>query len=119
MVCIGLTSNMKLQEIKDCCHTIIIKKAGACFGQSGEYERPMWYALDENKPSYQYSFNYQNWYPSAKHETINARKNVGLFDFSTFSKFDLKGEKVHSDFKKICTANIKNENWKNYLYTHA
>ena len=25
---------------------------------------------------------------------INARKNVGLFDFSTFSKFDLKGEKT-------------------------
>ena len=23
-----------------------LKKAGACFGQSGEYERPMWYALN-------------------------------------------------------------------------
>ena len=86
-----------------------LKKAGACFGVAGGFERPMWYSLNGEKPEYEYSFNYQNWYPSAKHETINARKNVGLFDFSTFSKFDLKGEKVHSDLQKICTANIKNE----------
>jgi hypothetical protein len=26
-----------------------LKKAGACFGQAGEYERPMWYALGETK----------------------------------------------------------------------
>ncbi len=86
-----------------------LKKAGACFGVAGGFERPMWYSLNEEKPKYEYSFNYQNWYPSAKHETINARKNVGLFDFSTFSKFDLKGEKTHSDLQRICTANIKNE----------
>jgi 4-methylaminobutanoate oxidase (formaldehyde-forming) len=36
-----------------------LKKAGACFGQSGEYERPMWYALDGVKAEYEYSFNYQ------------------------------------------------------------
>ena len=94
-----------------------LKKAGACFGVAGGFERPMWYSLNGEKPEYEYSFNYQNWYPSAKHETINARKNVGLFDFSTFSKFDLKGEKVHSDLQKICTANIKNEIGKS-TYTH-
>ena len=94
-----------------------LKKAGACFGVAGGFERPMWYSLNGEKPEYEYSFNYQNWYPSAKHETINARKNVGLFDFSTFSKFDLKGEKVHSDLQKICTANIKNEIGKS-SYTH-
>ena len=86
-----------------------LKKAGACFGVAGGFERPMWYSLNGEEPTYNYNFNYQNWYPSAKHETMNARKTVGLFDFSTFSKFDLKGEKVHSDLQKICTANIKNE----------
>ena len=29
-----------------------LKKVGACFGQSGEYERPMWYALDGAKAEY-------------------------------------------------------------------
>jgi 4-methylaminobutanoate oxidase (formaldehyde-forming) len=94
-----------------------LKKAGACFGVAGGFERPMWYSLNGEKPEYEYSFNYQNWYPSVKHETINARKNVGLFDFSTFSKFNLKGEKAHSDLQKICTANIKNEIGKS-TYTH-
>ncbi len=94
-----------------------LKKAGACFGVAGGFERPMWYSLNGEKPEYEYSFNYQNWYLSAKHETINARKNVGLFDFSTFSKFDLKGDRAHSDLQKICTANIKNEIGKT-TYTH-
>ncbi len=94
-----------------------LKKAGACFGAAGGFERPMWYSLNGDEPKYKYSFNYQNWYPSVKHETLNARKNVGLFDFSTFSKFDLKGEKTHSELQRICTANIKNEIGKS-TYTH-
>ncbi len=94
-----------------------LKKAGACFGVAGGFERPMWYSLNGEEAKYNYNFNYQNWYPSAKYETINARKNVGLFDFSTFSKFDLKGEKTHSELQKICTANIKNEIGKT-TYTH-
>ena len=84
-----------------------LKKAGACFGVTAGYERPMWYSLNGKIPKYEYSFGFQNWYPSAKHETINTRKNVGLFDLSSFSKFDLKGENVHDELQKICTANIK------------
>ena len=94
-----------------------LKKAGACFGVTGGFERPMWYSLNGKEPKYNYSFNCQNWYPSAEFETKNARKNVGLFDFSTFSKFDLKGETTHSELQKICTANIKNEIGKS-TYTH-
>ena len=94
-----------------------LKKAGACFGVAGGFERPMWYALNGKEAKYEYSFNYQNWYPSAAFETKNARKNVGLFDFSTFSKFDLKGEKIHSELQRISTANIKNEIGKS-TYTH-
>ncbi|NCV28570.1 MAG: aminomethyl transferase family protein, partial [Nitrosomonadales bacterium] len=94
-----------------------LKKAGACFGQSGEYERPMWFALDNNKPEYEYSFNYQNWYPSVAHECKNTLENVGLYDLSPFSKYDLKGEKVYEELQRLCTANIKNEIGK-CTYTH-
>ena len=86
-----------------------LKKAGACFGVAGGFERPMWYSINNDEAKYNYSFNYQNWYPSLEFETTNARKNVGLFDFSTFSKFDLKGVDVHTELQKLCTANIKNE----------
>ena len=94
-----------------------LKKKGACFGQSGEYERPMWYALDGVKPEYQYSFNQQNWYPSAEYECKNTTQNVGLFELSPFSKYEIKGEKAYEELQRLCTANIKNEIGK-CTYTH-
>ena len=86
-----------------------LKKAGACFGVSSGYERPLWFALNNKKPEFKYSYNYQNWYPAVEFETKNARKNVGLFDLTAFSKYDLKGQKTHSELQKICTANVKDE----------
>ena len=86
-----------------------LKKAGACFGVSGGYERPMWYSLNGKNPEYKYSYNYQNWFPSAEYETKNTRENVGLFELTPFSKYDLKGENVYEDLQRICTANIKKE----------
>ena len=94
-----------------------LKKAGACFGQSGEYERPMWYALDGAMPEYQYNFNKQNWYPSVKFECKNTCENVGLFELSPFSKYEIKGIKAHKELQRLCTANIKNEVGK-CTYTH-
>ena len=94
-----------------------LKKAGACFGESGGYERPMWYSINGNEAKYKYSYNIQNWYPSAKYETINARKNVGLFEMTPFAKFELKGDKSYDELQRICTANIKNEIGKS-TYTH-
>ena len=84
-----------------------LKNAGACFGVSGGYERPMWYSINGKNPQYKYSYNYQNWFPSVEHETKNTRKNVGLFEMTPFSKYDLKGENVYQDLQRICTANIK------------
>ncbi len=86
-----------------------MKKAGACFGVSGGYERPMWYATNGQKPKYEYSYNYQNWYPAVEYETKNTRENVGMFDLTAFSKYDLKGNNVHFELQKLCTANIKSE----------
>ena len=94
-----------------------LKKAGACFGQSGEYERPMWFALDGSKPEYDYSYNYQNWYPSVEYECKNTVENVGLFELSPFSKYEIKGEKAYEELQRLCTANIKNEIGK-CTYTH-
>ena len=86
-----------------------LKKAGACFGASGEYERPMWYALHNKKAEYKYSFDYQNWYPSVKFETKNTVTNVGLYELSPFSKYEIKGDLAHNFLQRISTANIKDE----------
>ncbi len=89
-----------------------LKKAGACFGVVSGYERAMWFARNRMESKYNYSYDYQNWYPSVEYETINTRKNVGLFDLTPFAKFELKGTKAHAELQKICTANIKNEEGK-------
>ena len=86
-----------------------LKSSGACFGYSSGFERPMWFSRNGKLPKYDYSFNYQNWYPEVEFETKNARSNVGLFDLTAFSKFELKGNETHSELQKLCTANIKNE----------
>jgi glycine cleavage system aminomethyltransferase T/glycine/D-amino acid oxidase-like deaminating enzyme len=86
-----------------------LKDVGACFGVSGEYERPMWYSLNNKKAEYKYSFDYQNWYPSVEFETKNTVNNVGLYELSPFSKFEIKGVLAHDELQRICTANVKNE----------
>ena len=86
-----------------------LKEAGAFFGVVAGYERPMWFSLKEKNPVPEYSYNFQNWYPSVEFETKNTRQNVGLFDLTPFAKFELKGELSHSELQRICTGNIKNE----------
>ena len=98
--------------IKNLPYHDLLKKKGACFGVAGGYERPMWYALNDTKPEYNYSYRYQNWFPSAEYETKNCRQNVGLFDLSSFSKFELSGKNSYALLQKICTANIKNQSGK-------
>ncbi|MDA9880357.1 FAD-dependent oxidoreductase [Candidatus Pelagibacter sp.] len=97
------------RNIKKLPHHEILKSFGACFGASGGYERPMWFALNGVKAEYQYSYNYQNWYPSAEYETKNTVKNIGLYDLTPFSKFEIISDNAHQELQKICTANIKNE----------
>ena len=87
-----------------------LKKERACFGEVAGYERPMWFARNGADPKYEYSYNYQNWYPSVEYETINTRTNVGLFELTPFSKFELKSSKAHAELQRLCAANIKHEN---------
>ena len=86
----------------------LLRDSGACFGVSGGYERPMWFSINKEKPEYKYSYNFQNWYPSAEFETKNCRNNVGIFDLTPFSKFELNCENAHQFLQKIFTSNIKN-----------
>jgi len=105
------------RNIKTSPHYDLLKGNGACFGVSAGYERPMWFALDGKKAEYEYSYNYQNWYPSVEYETNNTMKNVGLYDLTPFSKFEIKSDKAHQELQRICTSNIKHEIGK-CTYTH-
>ena len=105
------------RNIKTLPHHDLLKSFGACFGVSAGYERPMWFALDGERAEYEYSYNYQNWYPSVEYETGNTIKNVGLYDLTPFSKFELNSNQAHKELQRICTADIKHEAGK-CTYTH-
>ncbi len=105
------------RNIKTLPYHDLLKGFGACFGVSAGYERPMWFALDGEKAQYEYSYNYQNWYPSVEYETNNTMTNVGLFDLTPFSKFEIKSDLAHEELQKICTSNIKHKIGK-CTYTH-
>ena len=105
------------RNIKTLPYHDLLKDFGACFGVSAGFERPMWFALKGEKAEYKYSYNYQNWYPSVEYETQNTVNNVGLYDLTPFSKFEIKSDKAHDELQKICTSNIKSEIGK-CTYTH-
>ena len=86
-----------------------LKNENACFGQVAGLEIPLWYAIDGEKPEFEYSFGYQNWYKSAKYETINTRKNVGFFELTPFAKYEIEGKEALSSLQYLCANNIKNE----------
>ena len=84
-----------------------LKKAGACFGQSGEYERPMWYALKDIKPEYDYSFNYQNWYPSVEMKAKIQLKMLVFLSFLLFQNMKLKVRMPMKNFKDCVLQILK------------
>ncbi len=86
-----------------------LKEKGACFGQVAGFESPMWFAIDGDKPEFEYSFGYQNWYKSAKHETLSTRKDVGFFELTPFAKFQIEGKTTYSSLQYLCANNIKKE----------
>ena len=86
-----------------------LEKKGACFGQVAGFESPLWYAINGEKPEFKYSFHYQNWYESAKNETVNTRKNVGFFELTPFAKFEIEGEDTYSLLQYLSSNNIKNK----------
>ena len=83
-----------------------LKKLGACFGQMAGYERPMWFSKAK-KPIYKYSYSKQNWYSSAKRESISTRKNLALFELTPFVKFDISGKFAHNQLQFLCANNVK------------
>jgi glycine cleavage system aminomethyltransferase T/glycine/D-amino acid oxidase-like deaminating enzyme len=84
-----------------------LKKLGACFGQIAGYERPMWFSK-KKRPTYKYSYGKQNWYSSAKIESLSTRKNLGIFELTPFGKFDISGKFSHNQLQYLCANNVKN-----------
>ena len=85
---------------------IKLKNKGACFGSKLGWERPNWFAPEGTEPRDQYVMGRQNWFSQVGEEHRAVREAAGLFDQSSFAKFEMKGEDADAILEKICANRI-------------
>ncbi len=68
-----------------------LKKQGACFGSKLGWERPNWFAPQGVAAEDIYSMGRQNWFPHVGNEHKAVREGAGLFDQSSFAKYEMRG----------------------------
>lgn len=83
-----------------------LKAAGACFGETTQWERAMWFAGIGLEPAYRYSYGRQNWFPHAAEEHRAAREAVALFDLSSFAKIEVSGRGALELLQRVCTNDV-------------
>ncbi len=80
--------------------------AGACFGEAAGWERANWYSPGETSPSYEYSYRRQNWFQQSAEEHRAVREGVGLFDQTSFAKFQMTGRDAVSVLNRVSANQI-------------
>ncbi len=87
----------------------VLKEQGACFGEVAGYERPNWFAQGDVKAEYQYSYKRQNWFEFYAEEHRAMRESVGIYDISSFAKFEVSGPDAEKALQWICAGDISAE----------
>ncbi len=83
-----------------------LKGRNACFGETAGWERANWYAPAGVTPAYEYSYGRQNWFDAVGAEHQAVRERVGLFDLSSFAKFQIEGPDAESALQRLCGNNV-------------
>ena len=84
----------------------ILKEQGACFGSKLGWERPNWFAPEDETAQDIYSYSRQNWFPHVGEEHRAVRERVALFDQSSFAKFRIIGTDAEKALNRICANNV-------------
>lgn len=79
---------------------------GACFGEVGGFERANWFARDGATAQYEYSYRRQNWFEFYAAEHLAMRESVGVYDISSFGKFEVTGSGALATLQYLSCANI-------------
>lgn len=83
-----------------------LKARNACFGETAGWERANWYAPAGMSPAYEYSYGRQNWFEHVGAEHKAVRERVGLFDLSSFAKFQIEGPDAERELQRLCANNV-------------
>jgi 4-methylaminobutanoate oxidase (formaldehyde-forming) len=87
----------------------VLKERGACFGEVAGFERPNWFARGGAKAEYHYSYKRQDWFEFYAEEHRAMRENVGIYDISSFGKFEVSGPDAEKALQWICAGDIAAE----------
>jgi glycine cleavage system T protein len=83
-----------------------LKKHGAVFGSKLGWERPNWFAPSGTEPKDVYSMGRQNWFDAVGDEHRHVREAVGIFDQSSFSKYEMSGPDAAKALDWICANDV-------------
>jgi 4-methylaminobutanoate oxidase (formaldehyde-forming) len=83
-----------------------LEKQGACFGEVGGFERPNWFARGGASAEYEYSYSRQNWFEFSAAEHRAVRESVGVYDISSFGKFEVSGAGALATLQRLSCADI-------------
>ncbi|MCV3242576.1 GcvT family protein [Mesorhizobium sp. ZC-5] len=83
-----------------------LKKHNAVFGSKLGWERPNWFAPKGTTPEDIYSMGRQNWFEPVGDEHRHVREKVGIFDQSSFAKYELTGPDAQKALDWICANDI-------------
>ncbi len=83
-----------------------LKARGAVFGSKLGWERPNWFAPEGVEPRDVYSMGRQNWFAHVGAEHAHVRDHVGVFDQSSFAKFELTGPGAAAALDWICANDV-------------
>jgi sarcosine dehydrogenase len=86
-----------------------LKAAGAVFGSKLGWERPNWFAPKGLEPKDIYSMGRHNWFDAVGQEHLHVRAHAGVFDQSSFAKYELSGPKAAESLEAICANRVARE----------
>ena len=94
----------------------VLKDKGAVYGEKFGWERANWFAPEGIESKDELSFDVPNWFSHVGEEHRAVREKVGLIDQSSFSKFEIEGNKA-LEFLNYLAANDINKPAGNVTYT--
>jgi 4-methylaminobutanoate oxidase (formaldehyde-forming) len=83
-----------------------LKTHRAVFGSKLGWERPNWFAPDGAVAEDIYSMGRQNWFGPVGDEHRHVREKVGIFDQSSFAKYELTGADALKALDWICANDV-------------
>jgi sarcosine dehydrogenase len=86
-----------------------LEAAGAVFGSKLGWERPNWFAPPGMEAKDICSMGRQNWFDTVGQEHRHVRAHAGLFDQSSFAKYELSGPAAAEALESICANRVARE----------